>query len=80
MALQYFKVLNAETKQQIDMVYGWDREDVLKKVERNKADYEKYSKAKSIALIPATDAEISAEAEFRRAARDIVYKTAGTAD
>ena len=80
MALQYFKVLNAETKQQIDIVYGWDREDVLKKIERNKADYLEYNNAKILALVPANDEELAEAAEAGRKLIKEVYGTAGTAD
>ena len=80
MALQYFKVLNAETKQPIDIVYGWDREDVLKKIERKKADYLEYNNAKILALVPATDEELTQAAEAGRKMINHVYATAGTAD
>ena len=80
MALQYFKVLNAETKQQIDIVYGWDREDVLKKIERNKADYLEYNNAKILALVPAADEDLKNASDSARNLINHVYTTAGTAD
>jgi hypothetical protein len=80
MALQYFKVLNAETKQQIDMIYGWDRLDILKKVEQNMADYRECCKVKTIMLVYATDEDVMAEGAARRTLANEVYATAGTAD
>ena len=80
MALQYFKVLNAETKQPIDLVYGWDREAVLKKVERNLPDYRKYNNANIVSLVPATDEDLKKASDAARGLINEVYATAGTAD
>lgn len=80
MALQYFKVLNAETKQPIDIVYGWDRENVLKKVERNLPDYRKYNNANIVSLVPATDEDLKKASDVARGLINDVYAAAGTAD
>ncbi len=55
MALEYYKVLNAETKQQIDLLHGVNRLSVLKKVEHKMNDYRHYNKANIVQLVRADD-------------------------
>lgn len=80
MALQYFKVLNAETKQPIDIVYGWDREDVLKKIEHNMENYRTFNDAEIVALVPATSQDLANYRKMIQPLIDKVYANAGTAD
>lgn len=80
MALQYFKVVNAETKQTIDLLYGFDRLDVLKKVERNMNDYRTFNKAKIVQLVPATGGDLDDYTNALRQQSNNVYEAVGTAD